>query len=110
VLAKGAILANNGQSAFEELTFRAFGAPIPGALLGVLPRVDPGAEARFFGALASSIDRRDLRDRFDDDWFANPRAHEALRHEHHLPLVKRPAPPPPPTAVASALRALADVW
>ncbi|WP_437647275.1 hypothetical protein [Sorangium sp. So ce362] len=66
---------------FEEATARALGAPIPGALAGVVPALDPGAAARLAGALLAARDRRDLIERFDEDWFRNPRAAEALRDE-----------------------------
>ncbi|WP_237244879.1 MULTISPECIES: hypothetical protein [Sorangium] len=70
---------------FEEVTARALGAPIPGALAGVLPALDPGAAARLAGAVLAARDRRDLIERFDEDWFRNPRAAEALRDEDGAP-------------------------
>ncbi|WP_438017554.1 hypothetical protein WMF18_43490 [Sorangium sp. So ce315] len=70
---------------FEEATARALGAPIPGALAGVVPALDPGAAVRLAGALLGARDRRDLIERFDEDWFRNPRAAEALRDEGGAP-------------------------
>ncbi|WP_437278968.1 hypothetical protein WME90_48495 [Sorangium sp. So ce375] len=66
---------------FEETTARALGAPIPGALAGVVPALDPGAAVRLAGALLAARDRRSLIERFDEDWFRNPRAAESLRDE-----------------------------
>ncbi|XXX77142.1 hypothetical protein WMF30_56780 [Sorangium sp. So ce134] len=66
---------------FQEATARALGAPIPATLAGVVPALDPGAAARLAGALLAARDRRDLIERFDEDWFRNPRAAEALRDE-----------------------------
>jgi hypothetical protein len=66
---------------FEEETARALGAPLPSALLGVVPKLEAGDVTRFFGALLSAVDRRRLVERFDEDWFRNPRAAEALREE-----------------------------
>lgn len=64
----------------EELTARLFGAPLPRALalawsfggLAGSARVD--APARFVGALRTHEVVRGLVDRFDEDWFDNPRA------------------------------------
>ncbi|WP_437798081.1 hypothetical protein [Sorangium sp. So ce693] len=66
---------------FEETTARALGGPIPGALAGVIPALDPGAAVRLAGALLAARDRRSLIERFDEDWFRNPRAAEAIRDE-----------------------------
>ncbi|WP_437570666.1 hypothetical protein [Sorangium sp. So ce542] len=77
--------ARDRRDRFEEVTARALGAPIPGALAGVLPALDPGAAARLAGAVLAARDRRDLIERFDEDWFRNPRAAEALRDEDGAP-------------------------
>ncbi|WP_437724631.1 hypothetical protein [Sorangium sp. So ce861] len=77
--------ARDRRDRFEEVTARALGAPIPGALAGVLPALDPGAAARLAGVLLAARDRRDLIERFDEDWFRNPRAAEALRDEDGAP-------------------------
>jgi hypothetical protein len=69
--------------AFEELSERVYGRPMPGALFTTLPRLDPEASARFTGLLVASTDRAILRDRFDEDWFDNPKAVLELRHENH---------------------------
>ncbi|WP_437577491.1 hypothetical protein [Sorangium sp. So ce887] len=77
--------ARDRRDRFEEATARAIGAPIPGALAGVVPALDPGAATRLAGALLAARDRRDLIERFDEDWFRNPRAAEALRDEDSAP-------------------------
>jgi hypothetical protein len=64
----------------EELTSRLFGVALPPPLaeawsyggFGGTSRVD--APARFLGALRSQAFVRDLVNRFDEDWFDNPRA------------------------------------
>lgn len=66
---------------FEEQTARALGAPLPGALAGVIPALEPDAAVRLLGALLAARDRRALVERFDEDWFRNPRAAEAIRGE-----------------------------
>ncbi|MRG92864.1 hypothetical protein [Polyangium spumosum] len=67
---------------FEELTFRALGASIPGVLAFVVPAAEPRDPTRLAGALLAMSDRRALIERFDEDWFENPRAALALREEH----------------------------
>ncbi|PKN49002.1 MAG: hypothetical protein CVU63_03370 [Deltaproteobacteria bacterium HGW-Deltaproteobacteria-20] len=56
----------------------AFGSSVPEEMVGVVPRYDPRAGARLCGALRAAILERDLVERFDEDWFDNPRAHEWL--------------------------------
>jgi hypothetical protein len=90
------------QERFEELTDRAFGTPIPGRLIGVLPSLDPGDPVRLLGALLAASDRRALVERFDDDWFKSPHAAEALRHEQALL-------PPPRVAVTAVEAGLDDL-
>lgn len=70
------------RAAFEETTACAFGEPLDGSLVGSLPRARPSASADLAGLLIAARDAEQLRDTFDEDWFRNPRAHEALRHEH----------------------------
>ncbi|XXT19930.1 hypothetical protein WME94_57880 [Sorangium sp. So ce429] len=77
--------ARDRKDRFEEATARALGAPIPGTLAGVVPALEPEAAVRLAGALLAARDRRDLIERFDEDWFRNPRAAEALRDEDSAP-------------------------
>lgn len=74
---------------FEEATARALGAPIPGALAGVVPALEPDAAVRLAGVLLGARDRRDMIERFDEDWFRNPRAAEAIRDEDSTPPASR---------------------
>ncbi len=67
----------------EEESAVALGAPIPSNLVGLVPRLSWNDPARFLAILAGIRDRGRLREAFDEDWFENPRAHEALRSEHH---------------------------
>ncbi|WP_434044849.1 MULTISPECIES: hypothetical protein [Sorangium] len=87
--------ARDRRDRFEEATARALGAPIPGTLAGVVPALEPDTAVRLAGALLAARDRRDLIERFDEDWFRNPRAAEALRDEDS-------APPSPASRRASA--------
>ncbi len=59
--------------AFEELTARAFGAPIPGALRDAWPEPRADEPARLVALLAVHAFEADLRSRFDEDWFQNPK-------------------------------------
>ncbi|WP_437734265.1 hypothetical protein [Sorangium sp. So ce1335] len=77
--------ARDRRDRFEEATAGALGASIPGVLAGVVPALDPDAAVRLAGALLAARDRRDLIERFDEDWFRNPRAAEALRDEDSAP-------------------------
>ncbi|MBX3200705.1 MAG: hypothetical protein KF894_21390 [Labilithrix sp.] len=64
----------------EELTARLFGAPLPRdlaaawALGGFAGSARVDAPARFVAAVRTHGVVRDLVDRFDEDWFDNPRA------------------------------------
>lgn len=64
---------------FCEETARAFGEPLPRALAGVLPRIDARALRRFSAMLLAALDRAQMIERFDEDWYRNPRSVEALR-------------------------------
>jgi hypothetical protein len=71
--------------AFQELTLRLFGQPLPAALTGFLlaPRRD---EAQRFAALPlAALRARDLTEEHDEDWYRNPRAVDQLRCEAALP-------------------------
>jgi hypothetical protein len=83
VLCRGALGAPASERAdrFEEATAAALGAPIPGSLAGVIPRIGPDAPARFVGTVLGIHDRRGLIDRFDEDWFRSPHAARAIREE-----------------------------
>ena len=64
---------------FEELTARVFGAPLPTALAGAWPAPREDEAARLLALVTALPLLRDLVDRFDSDWFANPRALPHLR-------------------------------
>jgi hypothetical protein len=84
VLLRGALVTPLGEQSAraEGTTERALGASIPGTLAGVLPQLRATDAGRFLGLLLSAADRHQLVERFDEDWFANPRAARALREEH----------------------------
>jgi hypothetical protein len=73
------LLAPIARDRFEELTARVFGAPLPSPLAGAWPRRRDDESARFVGLVTAVDLHRELVDRFDDDWFANPRAVLHLR-------------------------------
>ncbi len=64
---------------FDELGPRLFGASLDSRLRGAWPAARPDEPARFIALLQSLGMSRGLRDRFDVDWFRNPRAWEHLR-------------------------------
>src|SRR5207247_1705379 len=66
---------------FEHETERALGLPFPAPLAGVVPRLSETDAPRLVGSLLAASDRRSLVERFDEDWFRNPRAAAAIREE-----------------------------
>jgi hypothetical protein len=64
---------------FEELTFRVLGASLPSELAGAWPIARDDEAAILLGTLTAPALERELVDRFDEDWFKNPRAFDALR-------------------------------
>lgn len=66
------------KDAFEEVTARAFGVPLPAPLLHAWPRPMDEGPARLEGLLLLPSLARELVQRFDDDWFKNPKAHAFL--------------------------------
>lgn len=65
---------------FEELTERVFGAALPKAFRYAWPDIRIDEPACFLGALRSYAFSASLVDRFDDDWFLNPKAGTHLAH------------------------------
>jgi len=59
---------------FEEITSRVFGAPLRGSMCGAWPDVRPGEPAPFLALLGTQTFLNDLVQRYDDDWFRNPKA------------------------------------
>ncbi len=64
---------------FEELGTRIFGVALPAALRGAWPAPRDDEPARLLALVTALPLARDLVDRFDSDWFANPRALPHLR-------------------------------
>jgi len=64
---------------FEELASRVFGAPMPIAFAGAWPAARDDEPARFLGTMTTLPLTRALVDRFDTDWFQNPRTFPHLR-------------------------------
>jgi len=87
---------------FEALTARVLGAPLPAAFRFAWPAAHDDEPARV-RALATALPLlRHLVDRFDEDWFRNPRAFEALRGS----LVEEPADAAPADLAAALAGAL----
>jgi hypothetical protein len=83
---------------YPDLSERCLGRPLSRELAGVFPHVGPRSALDLAAVLAAARDRAIYREGFDDDWFDNPRAHEALRHEHHA---ARPAAKNEPSTLAT---------
>lgn len=73
----------------EGWTRRAWGAPVPGALLGLVPRLESADALSFAGVLLGLSDRTRMVERYDEDWFRNPSAARALREDVTLPATRR---------------------
>jgi len=93
---------------FEETTHRLFGAPLPRALTGAWPTPRDDARARLAGLLTALSLSRELRDRFDVDWFANPRAVAHVRAIASGPA--REDPPEDPLHLTNQARMLAHTF
>ncbi|MBX3247068.1 MAG: hypothetical protein KF901_07800, partial [Myxococcales bacterium] len=63
----------------EELASRAFGVPVPRRLARLWLWAPSSSGARFRAHLGALRVWVGLRERFDADWYRNPRAAEALR-------------------------------
>jgi hypothetical protein len=66
------------EDAFDELGLRLFGAPIDRRLRGAWPAARVDEPARLVALLQALEMSRGLRERFDADWYRNPRAWEQL--------------------------------
>ena len=66
---------------YPELTVRLFGSHLDERLRGAWPPPRDDEPARFVAMLQTVAFRRQLRDRFDIDWFHNPRAWAYLREQ-----------------------------
>jgi hypothetical protein len=64
---------------FDELGVRLFGRELDPRLCGAWPRVRDDEPARFVALLQAPSLADKLRDRFDSDWYRNPRAWGDLR-------------------------------
>jgi hypothetical protein len=64
----------------DEIVPASLGFELPRSLAGVL-LVDESGLTRFAGLLAAAALHEQLTDTYDEDWFRNPRAAEALRAE-----------------------------
>jgi hypothetical protein len=101
--------SNTRAADFAELTERVFGRASRRGWFGRVPRVELEAGHRLAGLLGSTHDRRRLRERFDEDWFDNPRALEELRHENSLSLITRQERAPDESDARLLLLAVAEV-
>jgi hypothetical protein len=74
-----------GPSEIEETASDALRVRVPREYAGVLPRPDARSAASLAGALLATADRDEMRSRFDEDWFVNPRALAFLRETDASP-------------------------
>jgi hypothetical protein len=93
---------------YPELTVRLFGSPLDERLRGAWPAVRGDEPARFIAMLQVTAFRRELRDRFDVDWFHNPRAWGYLREQSSGPAREPLGPDTLATAPQSLARELEE--
>ncbi|MBL9022401.1 MAG: hypothetical protein JNL21_09375 [Myxococcales bacterium] len=107
-LVADALAKGSAAEVFPELAERCLGRSLPRDLAGVFPLTGPRSALDLAAVFAAVRDRATYREAFDEDWFENPRAHEALRHEHHA---ARPSGRNEPSSLATEAevdRALAE--
>jgi hypothetical protein len=63
----------------DELAVRLFGRSLDARLVGAWPRARDDEPARWLALLQTPAARESLRERFDADWFRNPRAWQEMR-------------------------------
>jgi hypothetical protein len=90
---------------FEHLTHRLFGAALPPGLAGAWPDREDDGQARLVGLLTAQPLAAEMVDRFDLDWFANPRSVLHLRA-----IGSGPAREEPPADLAAPAAALARAF
>ena len=80
-LAARAILsADESTSAalFEEITARVFGAPLPASMRDAWPAPRPAEPAQLLALFGARAFGRSLVERYDEDWFLNPKVGQHL--------------------------------
>jgi hypothetical protein len=80
--------AGSARDRFDDVTACLFGAPLDARFHGAWPAARVDEPARWLGLLQAPALRRDLRDRFDVDWFRNPRAWTHLRSTSATPALE----------------------
>lgn len=80
IAARAVLSADETTSAslFEEITSRVFGAPLPASMRDAWPEPRVEGPAQLLGMLGTQAFLRDLVQRYDDDWFRNPKAGKHL--------------------------------
>jgi hypothetical protein len=97
------VLGDGGaRDAFDATTARLFGEPLDPRLRGAWPVERDDEPARWLAMLQAPSLRQSLRDRFDVDWFRNPRAWAELRGLGAGPAVDRAEPTDDASLDASA--------
>lgn len=87
---------------FEEMTMRSFGTPLPSSMLDAWPAPRIDDPTRLLALLDTPSFVKSIVDRYDEDWFRNPKA-----GTHLTGLACGPGfdPEPPPEGAAKAIGA-----
>jgi hypothetical protein len=94
---------------FDEVAVRLFGAPLDVRLRGAWPSPREDEPARLLALLQARSFSADLRDRFDFDWYRNPRAWAELRALASAP-AHEPIGPSSLAALEAGVQALARAF
>jgi hypothetical protein len=89
------VLANGKRAeireAAAEFFHRAWGTTYPVWLTMILPRLDQLDPSHLVAIGGARLLANSMREQFDEDWFRNPRAVEAIRHQHErMPPIEVP--------------------
>jgi hypothetical protein len=90
---------------FDELGVRLFGSELDRRLCGAWPLTRDDEPARFVALVQAPAVADNLRDRFDSDWYRNPRAWVQLRATCDDPAHERIDGPALAAHVATVVRA-----
>jgi hypothetical protein len=74
---------------YDEMGPRLFGSPLDGRLRGAWPAARDDEPERLIALIQARAFREAMRDRFDADWFVNPRAWNHIRGQGTAPARER---------------------
>jgi hypothetical protein len=94
---------------FDEISVRLFGAPLDARMCGAWPAAREDEPARLLALLQARPVWGGLRERFDADWYRNPRAWDEMRAQASAP-AHEPIDASPLAVLESGAQALARAF